>query len=73
MASDKSMERVKPWAMVFSRVLHRQDSTLSIGELITEECQREGLDYPPPDVEEALLLVLFKYFSTGAPPPKGLA
>jgi hypothetical protein len=67
-----SIERVKPWALVLKDMLEYEGSW-TFGEQIRNFCVRRGLDYPPTEVESALLATAFKYKAKGAPCPKGFA
>lgn len=68
----ESVEACKPWALVLKDMLEYH-GPLKFGEQIRHFCSRRGLDYPPPEVERALLLTTAKYAMAGAPAPKGFA
>ncbi len=66
------IERVKPWALVLKDMLE-YSGDWTFGQQIRNFCVRRGLEYPPPEVESALLTTAFKYKAHGAPCPKGFA
>ncbi|NIT77289.1 MAG: hypothetical protein GWN58_22820 [Anaerolineae bacterium] len=66
------IERVKPWALVLKDMLE-YEGNWTFGQQIRNFCVRRGLEYPPPEVESALLTTAFKYKAKGAPCPKGFA
>ena len=65
------LEHVRPWGMVLRNLRHRVATTdnTSLGQMIKEECARDGVDYPPPDIEATILTLIFKWMVSGAPAP----
>lgn len=68
----EGMAECKPWALVLKDMMEYQ-GPMKYGEQIRYFCARRGLSYPPPRVEEALLVTATKYRLAGAPCPKGFA
>jgi hypothetical protein len=66
------LDSVKPWALVLKDMLE-YSGDLTLGDQIRHFCSRRGVNYPPPEVEKALLLTKAKYTMAGAPCPKGFA
>lgn len=77
MSKEEVLERVKPWALVLKERLEAIDDPskprMTFGEMIGHYCALRGLDYPPKDVEHALLMAAAKRAFVGAPAPKGFA
>lgn len=61
----------RTWEMVLRNLRHRAATTdnTPLGQMIKEECARDGVDYPPPDIEATILTLIFKWMVSGAPAP----
>ncbi len=61
-----------PWGPVIGnlrhRIANRTDKT-KIRQMIMEECIREGVEFPPLDIEETILTLIFEWMLEGAPAP----
>ena len=69
----RQVERVKPWAlplrMLRHRVAYKAQAKVSFGQMLVEACEYYKVDYPPPDVEETILVLIFKWSVAGVPVP----
>jgi len=67
------VERVKPWALPLRMLRHRvaaeSQSNISFGQMLKEACEHYGVEYPPPDIEGTILMLVFRWAAAGVPAP----
>jgi hypothetical protein len=66
------VDEFRPWALVLKDMLEYQGS-LTLGDQLRHFCIQRGVEYPPPHIEEALLVCTARRVMMGAPAPKGFA
>lgn len=72
MSEPEAVERMIPWALPLRMMRHRvagDQSNVSFGQMLKEACEHYAVAYPPPDIEEAILTLAFRWATEKVPVP----